>query len=388
MTFRIGDIIWFKKLKKSDLYPDCPFLFDIYFPNPSSAELAISLEKMNKNKEIKRIYTFFDTYVDFSAEFLTFYPRSRNFHEVITHNKRLKLYFDIEVEEENLYTFEERTFLEDLVGNLIILFETFDITLDISRDLFFSTSHKEGKKSYHLIIDNYCFYSLNEIRYMVDKLKLMLMFPSYYDFGVYSDNHCLRTCHSTKFGEDRIFKPMLSWQFKDKIINYQYRSLNKDSIVLDFQASLITNTGHCKFINFICESKKVEFVNIDINNEVDQIIYSYIDGLDFAKFCRREGNKILLTRIKESLCEICSSSHENQNPYIFFRREEGGRLKVYYNCRRNSKSLLIHEEKVKIDQNDNVELTTSFDDLRSMIRRPQIRKYKNRVLIDKIDTNF
>lgn len=231
------------------------------------------------------------------------------------------------------------------------------LKLNMSHILVF-TSHQEHKRSYHVVVEGFCFANCKEnrefysrvMRRMPDKWKNIV------DHSMYKSIQQFRIFNNTKWKSERykILNQQLTRNFLGKrgwISKIPIES-EEHKQVLILEASLITQTSSC--ILLLCQvpetvapkrytSNNNESLSIDFNpltseeiKRAMELCAEKMDSFPFSYLKTIEDNGvsslILLKRHKSSMCSVCNRAHENENPYLVIHGEE---KMVYFDCRRN-----------------------------------------------------
>lgn len=360
----------------------------------------------------------FRNYLDFAKYMLKDVPENKRcFYETVFGNVGQKPYFDVE-----FYTHSENP--QDLVipeeeadksvaclvscihEELKVITESLlreakkdnPLKLNLSHILVF-TSHKEHKKSYHVIVEGFNFSDYKENKEFHDRVirRMPEGWKNIVDHVMYKSLQQFRIVGNTKWQNNRYktlneeltlnFTGRNGWISKIPIESEEHR------MILLLEASLITQISDC--IHIICKPPEKEIVfNKDIKEltegfnpltpeditEALKLCYKYA-GLEFKdprfpyNYLRTvEDNGIssliLLKRLRPSTCAICNRVHENENPFLIIY---GVEREVYLDCRRNSENKKLHVGKlgpVKI-----LEKSTSFE---------SFNKVENSTLVEKI----
>ena len=221
------------------------------------------------------------------------------------------------------------------------------------------TSHSNKKRSYHIIVNGWCFPEWKECRYFHDKVVQLL--PSKWkdivDHGMYKSLQQLRTVGSHKWQDMRI-----------KVISQELSVMCGGSkgwippeaaeneghlFLMLLGASLVTNTSDCHLLRSFAPPEppkkiynKDDTDNIPLDKDsVDQAIElcaqmgkltSDSPGFPYKleKWLEpKDGSVIImLRRLRPSMCRMCKRVHEHENPYIIVAGRERN---VYFDCRRN-----------------------------------------------------
>lgn len=319
----------------------------------TDTNLIISLSLENT-----RIYTYFNSYIDF-AKYQSKFPIEKcSFHEVILGHNYQKPRFDIDLEE---VTLEEAEHIKDqLIDAVINVFDKNGINLDLRKDLILCTSHGEMKKSYHIIINNWCHSNNKDAKGFYNKVmnELTMEKKDNIDCSVYSSKQQFRIIGSQKVGSKRPKVFQERWFYKRQEIIYQYSETPENEfhkIILQLEASLLSVTQHCNLLPiFTDQIPRLSCINsINEQTAINALkLCAKFAGLseDSPKFPYRlqsvKGGIIILKRLLSSKCKICERIHEHENPYLIVVGDEQS---VYFCCRRSEKKLFLG----KLNPNNN-----------------------------------
>ena len=210
-------------------------------------------------------------------------------------------------------------------------------------DILIFSSHGENKKSYHIVINNWCLpdYYSNKVYCTKIINQIESPYKKYIDNVMYKNLQQFRIYGCTKYGKNRY-----------KILESSHSNLQHSNKrcqeMLTIYASLITNTNTCKILEYTEKINKVyEYKKLN-NEEIKNI-----NNLEFIKdktFSIKEekGKMILLNRHKPTFCNQCKRIHENENPYLIIEDNI-----IYFCCRRNeSKEIIWTKPKNIINNNE------------------------------------
>ena len=312
----------------------------------SSSNIIICYEDC---KNIRR-YAVFNTYIDFLIRLINRPEDDRCFHEVILGDRMLKLFFDIDISHDKFDIFDEQKMFSELTVAILSYFKSDNITLDLGRDFIWLNSSSESKKSYHLIIDNYCFSNMKEVGYAVDQIRSLIspVVQSYFDWGIYISKKNFRTLESIKRGTARILKFMTTWYVTingvTRQINYKYNEdddpsdegISRKQLMLQMEASLISNVDHCyPMISKIQVTDSTNKTDEQVLPEIVNRAYNLMPDSSCFSIQDVRGNFIILKRLISSICPICNIAHEHENPYL---RVVNTKIssEIYFHCRRST----------------------------------------------------
>lgn len=355
---------WYYKLtsKNSSNENNIKALLDDFSLDTISKSLVICFTPSEKilNKRSNRplyIYTLFNSYIEYFKYIQNFEVSERSFYEVIFGELPQKPHFDIDLNTESvskLYPNENIDTISDILIESLIkscedVLSEFNISLDLTKDLLIYTSHGENKRSFHVVINNKCHSNNKEAKefynIVTDKIKTYTngKYIEFIDKSVYSSRQLFRMVGCQKQGTNRIkvFNETFWYQNKQytHIYNEDVSDINIKKLNIIYE-SLISYTSSCIFIPII-QNKEIkeikENLNSDLINYCIKLLHNKIRDCPFS-VRKVYGNLILLKRLAPSKCPVCKKlePHEHENPFIFIIDN-----KIYWNCRRSNKSLLL-----------------------------------------------
>jgi len=308
--------------------------------------IVISLDDIEEG----RLFTLFKDYIELynymkDIDCLNFLEGNINppaFFEVILGKKLQKPHFDIEIVKEK---FEEdypelikefEKIGEQLIRHLIKAIIEIIPDIQIERDILLYSSHgtKQGKekRSYHLIINNYCHMDHEEAGYFYKKvIEKIKYFSEYIDHSVYScfQQFRLLGCEKPESGRPKIFHETF------KIGKNKYKHIYSDPSISKnlamFQESLVGFTSLCKLLpNYKPLIDKKVYESEEISQRQAEEAFKMLEG-DCRYFVIKDVTSIImLKRLKPSYCKICEKIHDAENPFLTIYKD-----KVYFFCRRN-----------------------------------------------------
>lgn len=347
MSIYHGNRRWFSLLVPNNLQSSdhISSLYDVYKTTPTCIILCY------ENYRSKLRYSFFQNIVHVYNFLINHDINDLYFHEVINGNYPTKLYFDIDISDK-IEDFDEKLLFSELVGILVNIFqERFNVDLDLSRDFIWLSSSGPEKKqdgssyykrSYHLIIDNYSFADMDEVRYVAYLIKNLLSdrVRAWFDWVIYNYNKNFRILHSKKRSSNRRLSFCSQWYYNKQKIKYRsvenYNNIDEEHC-LQYSASLITNTDYCKvMIRLISLKPNLDIEKFDdqITQEAYEIMKTKYEELPFEIY-KIGGSSISLRRLRPSYCNICEVEHEHENPFLLLKREYNY-IEVRFYCRRST----------------------------------------------------
>lgn len=350
---------WYKKLTNGDeaLFKKIDVPADA-IPVCLEEKHPIVGEDPIKNYGVFRsAYSLFRTCIQTNIE-------KRCFFEIIRGGHYQKHYVDIDIalEDDKLtekypHTIEEKINISKVIVNEYIN-AIFKVKPEIQpNDILVFNSNSDKKRSYHIIVDRWCFASATQNKEFFQEIMeyIPLSHRKYFDDRMYKCVQQFRIFLSTKCGKNRvkIIDPQSTWKCSEKITD-TFQLLKEM-----FFASLITVTeGTCRIIPSKYKERLEYVPSRDIeNNELSACLKIFSKFKDASKFEVMEikGTIIPLKRISGSYCEICQRTHDNENPFLYLSFDNN----LYFNCRRHDNSTLIGNindniiNEVKNDINDN-----------------------------------
>jgi len=321
----------------------------------------------NNKGEQRRIYAFFDSYLEFHTYKEKFNKTDRAFYEVIFGELPQKPHFDIDIDlEEIRKTYPNENIdeigeiLKDAVitGCIQVLNENL-VTLDLEKDMLVYSSHGPNKRSYHIVINNKCHDGNKEANafydVVVEKVKLITnnKYSEFIDHGVYSPRQQFRLIGCQKCGSNRpkVFNEQFYYQ--NKLYTHQYNEDVSDPTIKELAQiyeSMVSFCSGCIYLPSLIPSKHINENNLDNLPDLEISVVQYCLNLlrekmescliplgitrNFCPFSFNEvkGHIIVLKRDRGSFCPICRKIHQKQHPYMFIVSG-----KIYWHCRRSHK---------------------------------------------------
>jgi hypothetical protein len=309
----------------------------------------------------------------------------RCFYELIPGSAPQKPYFDIEfyvsddIEENKtidgklfLPSIEADQSIEELVR--IVKEEIPDLSTNKSH-VFVFTSHKETKRSYHVVVEGFCFSDNKSNKIFCENVmkKLPEKWKGIIDTSMYKSSQQFRIAGNCKFGTDR-FKTLnekltLNWNGKGWIPKMETESDNL-SLLLLIESSLITQTNSCVMMQSLLDENEENSHRLKTGEKKDYgeffepltsenikealTLCHKVAGLEYGdsrfpySFMRviednGESSIILLKRRFASMCRTCNRIHENENPFLLI---VGLDRDIYLDCRRNDKAKKLYVGKL------------------------------------------
>ena len=310
-----------------------------------------------------RLYALFDSYIEFASFSIKYPPERRTFYEVALGEFPQKPRYDLDINIADLPAGTNIDELSEQLKDTVIeltmnVLSEKDVRLDLAKDILVFTSHGDTKRSYHIVINNYCHYHHKEARALYDQVvarfpEPMKPYVKFVDSAVYSSKQQFRIVGSQKAGSGRPKKFLSTWNYKGQTIEHTYIEKPENAnheFMLQLEESLLTHTSSCYLLPSLIDpdddglgvmSKArydMENIPMDLAKKALEMCAAYGGGtihdrrfpytLDNIK-----GGIVCLKRTQASMCRICSRVHEHENPYLVVAGE-GTAKSVYFYCRR------------------------------------------------------
>jgi len=364
MAYRIiKNVKWYYRLKeKREGGKSIKGLFSDYPRESLLGKLIISWSYFDyETNKLFRLYSLFKTYIDFARYCLKLPQHMRCFYEVIIGEFIQKPHFDLDLdlEENNLSEEQVKEIFNNLINSIVDEFKNKSLELDLSRDVCVYSSHGKTKRSYHIVINNFCHANNHEAKAfyycIMEKLPPEYVKNGWVDDSVYSLSQQFRCLGSQKFEKNRIKKLVEEWSFNDEIIKHKYIEEPEDEnhlFLIQLEESLVgARTSTCKILPSYETPKEYKETTFESTETLDYVktkqildIFAASVGLKWGdsripyKFDKVEGPFIILKRTKPSKCKICYRIHEHQNPYLLLTPSGD----IYFHCRRAPKEKKLY----------------------------------------------
>lgn len=327
----------------------------------SDKELALGVIVCAITSLGNHVFALFPNYVAFAKYQQSLPLEKRCFFEIILAGRQ-KSHYDLDIDLKKYPDANPDTIFQLFITTLITVYkEVYNIDLNLETDILPFTSHGATKRSFHVVVDNYCHTCNLEAKAIYDEV-MKREGPALHDFldsSVYSKKQQFRIVGSQKMGSGRIKTLYSPWPYQDQNITYLYREEPHNPghrLVLELEASLVSFTSHCKLLpNLISDDKKYPSYNggssgewvgdaDDLHSDTIKAVLNMlakkgntnIHADNFPYEVRGVvGTLILLKRLRPSRCQVCKRIHENENPYILVVTNEDTNCRhVYFDCRR------------------------------------------------------
>ena len=322
----------------------------------------------------------FENYLDFYKYMIKEVPREKRcFYEIIPGNKSQKPYFDIEFNvkdniDEPMTCFETGKLIlpthqaDQSIATLVKIVEKHIPPLSQNKShILVFTSHKNDKRSYHVVVEKYYFPDHKSNKIFHDKVvsEMPQCWKDIVDHSMYKSSQQFRISGSCKFGTDRFKilnrKLTLCYNGKNMWIPPVTPEDNLHEQLLLLEASLITQiTSSTAMVSLVSPEEEMKIserkarltasgfvfnpLTTDEIKEVLGLCYKRA-GLEYgdARFPftfkeivedNDESSILLLKRLRPSMCLSCNRIHEHENPYLIVAGQDRD---IYLDCRRNEK---------------------------------------------------
>jgi len=284
-----------------------------------------------------RKFTYFDTYIDFYNHYIK--VQDKTFHEIILGKYCQKAHFDIDISDKEI---DHQEIFDKVLTSIIEVYEEkFKIILNLSKDILIFTSHGEEKKSYHIIIDNYCHVSNDECKEIYN-LVFAKVKTKYLDSAVYNSIQNFRILWSHKDGTSRtkIFNERFIFCKKEYLCVIDVEEKLKNLELL--KKSLISETSDCSVLPALVQ-KQNTFQSENLNFDLDQVRSILQDFDNSHSIAKNENNLITLKHDRSYHCKVCNATHDSENPYLTINNSGD----IYFHCRRSGGKIFMGKTKVE-----------------------------------------
>lgn len=366
-----------------------------------------SVPFINQKGQPGRLYGYFDSYVEYYKYCCLFDIVERSFFEVIFGSLPQKPHFDIDIKasdyNDDVNIDHENMSIDDVCDQLLDLLiekccevlEKLGVKINLETDILLYSSHSEQKRSYHLVINNYCHANNLEAKAfyttVINLMSDIVKYTGYIDHGVYSVKQQFRIagCQKQYSGRPKIYHQQ--FYYKNQLITHRYEEEFTDQEILKMiilRESLVSFTSGCEYIPSLIPDKPESSYNLEgrqlEESDVDRCIDLMNTEMNYPPFKVHEviDTLIILRRCAPSLCPLCHRIHELENPFIFISMGN-----AYWNCRRNPTNKLFLGQVFEV-QNSHIQLQRMRDPLPDNGVKELLLSVKNKVVNEiKIQTN-
>uniref|UniRef100_A0A6C0BF81 DNA primase n=1 Tax=viral metagenome TaxID=1070528 RepID=A0A6C0BF81_9ZZZZ len=234
-------------------------------------------------------------------------------------------------------------------------------------DILVLSSHDATKRSFHIVVDRWCVQSATLNKELFNEViqNVAIDTRKYLDDRMYKCVQQFRLFLSTKCGKNRqliVDSKHSTWAPTHEI---------KDTYTLIkeiFLASLVSVTDTCVLLPMEMKEKTFTVSSKELDsNDYKAIISAFNNFHDKSSFeiGALSGSFLLLKRKRQSYCDHCMRSHQNENPFLYVGPVSGN---IYFNCRRGEGSTIIGN--IKDTYTSSKEITTmcpKLEDVKSYI---------------------
>jgi len=323
--------------------------------NPNNSYL-ISIETKISDGSIIRKYIVFSSPVEVFKYILNTTSKDRNFHEIISSKRHVKLYIDIDISPLEPNVIENVT--ERVIESMSKVFSKLNLTFDLNLLKLFINKNSgdqlleidtnpnpknhicEYKQSIHLVYDGVKFQNLSVVKHIVEMISKTIpeKYLKYLDKGVYKSNQSFRLPYCCKLDkEDATMEPVTMWEYKGKIITVDANTPNQALFIGGF----ITAPSNITITNIeVPEVEKIQNHLTIPNTLRDKVIdtIKVILGEFFSSFniiFNSVVSGVRMERKAKCACVVCDGNpiHDNIDQYAFTVASSRG-ITLMYGCYR------------------------------------------------------
>lgn len=367
----INGVKWYPKMKKGygkNVLMNVYKIEDLY----NHLVICNAIEKENYTE---RYFAYFDSYTDFYVYMLGIKQEERCYFEVIQGKYSQKPHFDVDISFKKIkkdygdilgdmvdISFADK--IKDcLITNIIKKLETLGVKININEDILLYTSHGEDKRSFHVIVNNYCHSDNIQARYFRDEVvelvknslfddNVVVSFKKnsidivsvIIDMSVYSSLQQFRIVSCQKYGTNRIKYFNEIFNYNGDTIHHDYKQnfeTDQEKQLKILSDSLISFCSDCEQLPVIKIYKPKPIINNNINDNYFNYAYTFVEkiyGKNAFSIRDIDCNNMTanLNILKPYYCYVCSKVHEHENPRIYINGNS-----AFWNCRRTKKRILL-----------------------------------------------
>ena len=330
-----------------------------------------------------RLYTAFNTYLDFAKFYLKVLSHQRSFYEIILGEHIQKPHFDLDIGnvDSKKHGIDASTVLSDLLSAIVKNIPDCKPETDVC----VYSSHgslQHDKQSYHVVI-NHFYHENNEnakefYNIIVGQLPKIYTDNCWIDGSVYSKTQHFRMYGCHKFGSNRskiLESDFFLNNFQVKHIADEVADTADMKFLINLQESLVcARTSTCKKLQTYVNTEKKQYFQEDCNIDSEMVnmalrLLSENLNIDVKSknfpfsIDKTSGSFIVLKRLKASYCKLCLRTHHHQNPYLLVTKNDN----VYYHCRRapSDKKLHLGNLTFKNSELSDLDSSNSYSDINS-----------------------
>lgn len=287
-------------------------------------------------------YTVFTNHIQLYKYLFLIPPEQRCFFEILLPHMGRKMYFDIDMNKEELVKVMEDYEEEQFIATIRKAIKKVIPQIMDKGSILVFTSHSKKKLSYHIVIDGWYVQNFEECRVIFDRTVQHIPdeWEPFFDQTVYKKTQQFRMIWNHKYEKDntKTLNRELSYNFK---IPDRYSSdKGKDLYIL--YSSLVGKIDKCDLLLGFEPEKKV-FTLLEgaaCEDDLDEVMALFSKDSQCKKgtfekinVVEEAGNLIIpLKSAGPYQCEICDRVHEAENPYLIVKGEE---REIYFDCRRS-----------------------------------------------------
>lgn len=333
----------------------------------------------------------FENYLHFVNFMLRETPKEKRcFYELISGSSPQKPYFDIEfyvsesISEPSVIDHQLTLPVnqaDESIEEMLKLIQEEIPPLSTNRShIFVFTSHKESKRSYHIVVEGFCFSDHKSNKLFSEKIKSKMSekWKGIIDSSMYKSSQQFRIAGCCKFDSGR-FKTL----HEGLTINGYGRrgwvpKIEPESedhkLLLLIESSLVTQTSGSILLPSLLDEKEenssflrsgerkeyAEFFEPLTSENIKEALTlcHKLAGMEYGDprfpygYMRTiedngESSIILLKRRCPSMCRICNRPHEHENPFLLII---GLERDIYLDCRRNDHGKKLYVGKLGLTE--------------------------------------
>ena len=289
---------------------------------------------ITKQTEGGYVFAKIDPYDFYKLHIIT-PPDEQCYYEIIHGDRHQKPHFDVDYRGNQ---YDKNFILETLLNAIDEEMKSRNFNVIPIDDFMIFESHGDEKISFHVIMPRFFHIShLQSKKFYLDVMRRIQINDKekIYDPMVYSVHQQFRIYRSTKIKRKRYKILTSQYVFRGSSVFQKAPETHGEinEIFIRSFVSVITNQIPLK------EKDVVYKQDLHIDYPYDSLVTllrKYLPGEVEIK--KKILNTIMLKRLKSTFCNMCKRNHENENPYVFIKKEYTGRYTALYNCRRNEKS--------------------------------------------------
>jgi len=331
-------------------------------------KFVVCYDRPNSNGSSNRLYTAFNNYLDFLTYMNSVPTDEWNYFEVIFGDRSQKFYIDVDVKRDycppavQLDVFANQI-IEELISGIQRTWTSLGLSFDLTKHLLIFTSHGLTKRSYHIVVDRYCFDN-NKANAEIIKRVTASMPPEMVTVQsgplkdakivdiLYSSTQLFRLFQSRKPEHPprpKVFQKTFSYQGVEythdltDLPNCPSRERQRLEFTYIFQKSCVTFISNCIPVGLEIDNVKPsrpekEYVSLTPGQveELSTSVRQWIDLTVWQIILPPSNGIIQLKRKKPGYCQICKRVHEHDNGFIITDSQSG---KVYLKCWRSIDSV-------------------------------------------------